>query len=802
MIRGPSYSSNELSFTYSQCSLVVRSDQVPELPDDWFEQGFHTFMPNYYKPAVPCSYCASRGLDCKVLLNEGNKVCFACISLFRSCSFVDARQPNTHAVDTLHPVDEDAPVERGALTGIRKTYTAGASMGEIKAEMERRGRAAGDPPGGQASARFSKQIVRILKTWLDQHSHHPYPTNEEKEDLRARTGLSCLQISNWLANARRRGKVRPKRGMSPSVVNRSQPVMAPSNNTLEDHALPEASGSQPIEIPSSAPEGYAAADQTLKTPMERWRCSPPESEAPLTAIALAAQSREFSDNQSGDSSISSSLIDHRQSTSSDLSGFRAPSSTSQDTGESSNSRSSRWSLGSSRGSGLSYGSFARKERRRRCRRATPVPSQKSSHGRTDSGGGGVKKGKEKEKGRPFQCTFCVDTFHTKFDWMRHEKSKHLNLEKWICCPEGPVEPCAAGHTTICAYCRQPEPTAEHIESHDHSTCVEKGVNARTFLRKDHLRQHLRLVHHVKLDPAMEKWVFRPDVVHSRCGFCDATFDTWDDRAAHLAKHFRDGKQMGEWNGGWGFDPDVAACVTDAMPPYLIETERTKPLPWSAEKGETTMFNDLQMQHGLGDQYGASKGYEVMGFVLANYVAQCRQRGEEITDEKLQVYARESLFGSDDSWNQTRADDAQWLALFKKRVGLEDDGAKLRDVEIGDTSLFLAADLGLRGVCRQSEVASQANVPTTSAHDGRGQAPDVEMWGLPLDTAEYQMLPVNGTSGADESALAQFDFTGLDLNTDFSLPAQDQPISSTDQSTLDSMVDDMMWSMEGDEYLQV
>lgn len=38
--------------------------------------------------------------------------------------------------------------------------------------------------------------------------------------------------------------------------------------------------------------------------------------------------------------------------------------------------------------------------------------------------------------RIFKCTFCCDTFKHKYDWMRHEKSLHLNMEEWVCAPYG------------------------------------------------------------------------------------------------------------------------------------------------------------------------------------------------------------------------------------------------------------------------------------------------------------------------------------------------------------------------------
>jgi hypothetical protein len=49
-----------------------------------------------------------------------------------------------------------------------------------------------------------KDVIVILKEWLQEHSGHPYPTEEEKKLLVQRTNLSLNQISNWFINARRR----------------------------------------------------------------------------------------------------------------------------------------------------------------------------------------------------------------------------------------------------------------------------------------------------------------------------------------------------------------------------------------------------------------------------------------------------------------------------------------------------------------------------------------------------------------------------------------------------------------------
>ncbi|KAI9716594.1 MAG: hypothetical protein M1828_007627 [Chrysothrix sp. TS-e1954] len=576
--------------------------------------------PAFRKPAAPCDYCRSRHLEC-YMVSAGSAAtvgCTPCRSLFRTCSLTRSapgqRASNRH-LDTLHMVPEDGVQHQGGLTGTKPLMSTGASFYDVLDDLTLR-------RPDKAVTRFSRSTRQIMKDWLLAHGDHPYPTEEEKDALKEQTGLTRSQVSNWLANARRRSKTRSRRGESP-----------PSD------FMP---GSQPIPITQRE-----EPDQRYMTPLERWKESPPENEpAPFTAIAQAVENSDLPEHESGGSSRAPSLASIRSSSGSNLSRLRAQSSTSLDTGRSSGSRGSFGSGKQSHGSRSSYGSFARKEHRRR-RRTVPLATRPPAA--------------TNQKARRFHCTFCTDTFNTKYDWTRHEKSLHLSLERWTCCPEGPIVKSPNGTFDICAYCRHSNPSAEHLATHNHTACEEKGLSARTFYRKDHLRQHLRLVHSVSMHANMESWKSTLDVIRSRCGFCPpdkpTKFECWSARAEHLSKHFHAGCTMADWKGEQGFDQEVIDMVSHGMPPYMIAVEARTPLPFSATHQTTWSSTWDEPTRNLG-----------------KWVRERQAQGYTTTDDELKCQARLLVFGDPDEWNSSRADHPEWLAAFKRVYGLEVAGA--------------------------------------------------------------------------------------------------------------------------------
>lgn len=330
----------------------------------------------------------------------------------------------------------------------------------------------------------------------------------------------------------------------------------------------------------------------------------------------------------------------------------------------------------------------RKERRRR--RKPSVPVNTLAHSKAKSA-------------RPFQCTFCTDSFPAKYDWQRHEKSMHLILDKWTCSPHGGiVERNGIPH---CAFCLTANPDGEHLETHNFISCQEKTVQERTFYRKDHLNQHLRLMHNTKFQPCMENWQSSIIEISSRCGFCDSTFKTWRDRVDHLAGHFKNGASMGQWQGDWGFDPSIQARVENAIPPYMIDFEWRSPDPWATEQARGDGEGGPLLRLPIPTDVNC---YHRLTTELTTYIHNQKAQGIVPSDHMIQTQARRVIYGSDDSWNQTCADNIVWLNVLKRDCGLQ-TAVNNDNIQFSDLGMQppFAVNGGLRAAPREINVLARA-----------------------------------------------------------------------------------------------
>jgi hypothetical protein len=507
------------------------------------------FVPDFWDtPETPCVSCTIGGYSCKTIREGRHKgYCTSCVALSIECTLAGTGlqafsplPPNMATSGSWPAVDEpadtitsalDMPLPTGEMLQPSGSFSA-LDMMDASNQSDDAAIVAPRPgPPPKIGARFSRESVRILKNWLNTHNRHPYPSDEEKEMLQRQTGLNKTQITNWLANARRRGKVQAPRSTSPVVGNWAGSI-----------EIPQRRGTPALEA---------------MNPLERWKHSPPENEpASISAITRAVTASSSSRSSGLDSPFSYNYTD-------DGSGRSICQSSASSLGT---SQSSNGSMGSaySHGSRNSWGSFGsvpfnNHGRRRRRRRAA---GQQMVDGKSSLN----------VPVKTFQCTFCTETFRTKHDWQRHEKSLHLSLERWVCAPSGPHVLNPENGLMSCVFCGEANPDDAHIETHNHSACQERTLDERTFYRKDHLNQHLRLVHNVKFaDWSMKSWKVATPQIRSRCGFCGIVMDTWSFRVDHLAEHFKSGKSMADWKGDWGFEAPVLDMVENSIPPCTNET---------------------------------------------------------------------------------------------------------------------------------------------------------------------------------------------------------------------------------------
>ncbi|KAI1647889.1 uncharacterized protein F4817DRAFT_315429 [Daldinia loculata] len=569
-------------------------------------------------PAVPCTHCAMGGYQCKQIREGKYKgYCTSCVALRCECSFGPLEHNLTAEAGATFPANPwpimgDRP-ETSILheDELAAMITSALPAPGLVAIAEDRQSLLRPQTTTKSVTRFSRESVKILKNWVSTHSRHPYPTEEEKEGLQKITGLSKTQITNWLANARRRGKIQPTRATSPHIGRGYV---------------------QAIDIPQR--RGTPALFENMN-PLQRWANSPPENEpASVAAIAKAVSDSSNSYSQTSGSGRNSPYVSNYSDDGSSRSLCNQSSASSLGTSHSSgNSFASAYSS-KSRGSFGSLSSFVRTRGRRRRRRAPPVRADESLN----------------QPLKTFQCTFCTETFRTKHDWQRHEKSLHLSLERWICSPDGPRALNPDNGMMSCVFCGEANPDDGHMESHNFSGCTERTLGERTFYRKDHLRQHLKLVHNVKFLPwAMDKWRVASPEIRSRCGFCGIVLDSWTIRVDHVAEHFKTGNTMADWKGDWGFEAPVLEMVENSIPPYLIHDERNTPLPYRASSSPpATPIN----------------AYELLKWELQHWATMfAADNGRAPNDAEMQLEACSILYGSEvqtKNFQRPRWEASSWL----------------------------------------------------------------------------------------------------------------------------------------------
>lgn len=159
--------------------------------------------------------------------------------------------------------------------------------------------------------------------------------------------------------------------------------------------------------------------------------------------------------------------------------------------------------------------------------------------------------RQPSKRQRFFCTFCQKRFHSRIEWLRHERTIHMPEELWVCCPRTGEFP------KRCPFCERSHPSPAHLADHNYLSCQEKPLSERTFGRKDHFLQHISQVHKVspgqkpaRLTELETAWrhplpiEIGNQALH--CGFCGRVFESYQERTEHVGRHFREGVDMMSW----------------------------------------------------------------------------------------------------------------------------------------------------------------------------------------------------------------------------------------------------------------
>ncbi|RFU80379.1 hypothetical protein TARUN_1845 [Trichoderma arundinaceum] len=475
-----------------------------------------------HRPPVPCNYCQRLRLQCLILQTTSanpNPIssCSSCVALYRDCSLAERGKREANAYETAVPVI-------GHLHGVCEegddtTGLDGTAQWRIGRETAPVAARSSSIVSYKRNSTRSVKKTRVLRNWFATHQEHPYPSEDEKSMLADQSGLSKTQVINWFANARRRHRLTAQ-----SHFNNSSKVFLQG---------------------SPMPQTFLAG----MSPMERWRHSPPNEE-PVSASTI-------------ENAISTSQLDRGDAYAYPFDGNYAtdgaPSSASSESAIFNQHPSGRYE-GSSN-SGSSAFSFYQSD--------DAAIFSLSAHSSIHGGDGDLMPGPstsrpamgaaaERGKAHMFQCTFCLQSFKKKYDWVRHERSIHLpGLDSWICKVPLPEDQShlvwRVNHSEPeCIFCGQTSPTDEHLQSHEFQSCAERPVSERTFTRKDHLWQHLHKFHRCRKwdgwKPNLHLLQHRQDKFESTCGFCQLKMHSWDERVQHLASHFRRGATMAEWTG--------------------------------------------------------------------------------------------------------------------------------------------------------------------------------------------------------------------------------------------------------------
>ncbi|ROT35924.1 hypothetical protein SODALDRAFT_54431 [Sodiomyces alkalinus F11] len=102
----------------------------------------------------------------------------------------------SNSVGAIQQPFERSPFSAGSYGQPYQEFMRVGDMGTMGAHSDSKQR--------KRRGNLPKETTDKLRAWFIAHLQHPYPTEDEKQELMRQTGLQMNQISNWFINARRR----------------------------------------------------------------------------------------------------------------------------------------------------------------------------------------------------------------------------------------------------------------------------------------------------------------------------------------------------------------------------------------------------------------------------------------------------------------------------------------------------------------------------------------------------------------------------------------------------------------------
>ncbi|KAF8796687.1 Homeobox protein extradenticle like protein [Argiope bruennichi] len=108
-----------------------------------------------------------------------------------------------------------------------------------------------EPAGGRKRRNFSKQATEILNEYFYSHLSNPYPSEEAKEELARKCGITVSQVSNWFGNKR----IRYKKNIGKAQEEANLYAAKKAAGSSPYNMVPTSQGQQPGQMISPPPPG-------------------------------------------------------------------------------------------------------------------------------------------------------------------------------------------------------------------------------------------------------------------------------------------------------------------------------------------------------------------------------------------------------------------------------------------------------------------------------------------------------------------------------------------------------------------